>query len=367
MAYLKLFVEPDSEELQNTPIGPTSWHVKKTLDILKMWGKSGEEHTITTEDGYILSLFRITPLKEKATPVLFLHGLLAAPETWLMRGKDDLAIILNEKGYDVWLGCYRGSTYGRRHVNLTTADEKFWDFSFHEHGLYDAPKMIDHILAVTGLPKTAVIAHSMGNAVFMSMIAMRPEYNDKVHLFISMAPYAVVQMELSSRVEALFTGVMPILRKNIQTDETLDFSYGGRSTPWPEFNTARKMIPVLTAYVPSGSSPKCVEHLFQLRKGQFRQFDYGSARGNLAHYKQTEPPVYNLSLIQVPVSLYYGEKDTRVSKESMPAQAQALPNVVRSCVIPGFTHVDFIIASNARQLLYDPILEDLRKYAPTNR
>lgn len=34
-----------------------------------------------------------------------------------------------KKGYDVWLGDQRGSTRSQRHVNLTTDQKKYWDFS----------------------------------------------------------------------------------------------------------------------------------------------------------------------------------------------------------------------------------------------
>lgn len=36
--------------------------------------------------------------------------------------------VLNEAGYDVWLGNTRGSTHARAHATLNTTDPKFWDF-----------------------------------------------------------------------------------------------------------------------------------------------------------------------------------------------------------------------------------------------
>ncbi|KAL1459171.1 hypothetical protein WDU94_011178 [Cyamophila willieti] len=172
-----------------------------------MWGYPGEEHTITTEDGYIMSLFRITPKQINAKPILFLHGFLSSPEQFLLQGKKDLAIMLTEAGYDVWLGAYRGSHYGRRHVTLTTKKTKFWDFTFHEHGYYDAPAMIDHILQVTKTPRVSCIGYSMGNAVFMIMLALRPEYNDKVQMYVGLAPYAKVKMGMNIIMDV---GLVPL-------------------------------------------------------------------------------------------------------------------------------------------------------------
>uniref|UniRef100_A0A8D8QKG6 Partial AB-hydrolase lipase domain-containing protein n=1 Tax=Cacopsylla melanoneura TaxID=428564 RepID=A0A8D8QKG6_9HEMI len=82
--YLEHFLEPDSEEFRNISVCPKLWHLKDTLSVLKMWGYPGEEHTITTEDGYIMSIFRITPKRANAKPVLFLHGFLNCPETFLL-------------------------------------------------------------------------------------------------------------------------------------------------------------------------------------------------------------------------------------------------------------------------------------------
>jgi hypothetical protein len=66
---------------------------------------------VTTEDGYILTLFR---MKEdnisNGSRVAFLqHGLFSDAYTWLMHGKESLSVVLAKQGYDVWLGNNRGS------------------------------------------------------------------------------------------------------------------------------------------------------------------------------------------------------------------------------------------------------------------
>ena len=45
-----------------------------------------------------------------------------------------------------------------------------------------------------------------------------------------------------------------------------------------------------------------------LNTENFEMYDYGDA-GNLQHYNQTKPPVYNLSDINVPVYLHAGAYD----------------------------------------------------------
>lgn len=38
------------------------------------------------------------------------------------------AFLFADAGFDVWLGNARGNTYSKNHVNLTSKDEKFWEF-----------------------------------------------------------------------------------------------------------------------------------------------------------------------------------------------------------------------------------------------
>ncbi|KAL1459169.1 hypothetical protein WDU94_011176, partial [Cyamophila willieti] len=328
--YFENFLEPDSEEFRHIGVCPKLWHVKETLPLLKMWGYPGEEHTITTEDGYIMSLFRVKPTKENARPVLILHGYLAAPEIFLIRGKEDLPMVLTDAGYDVWLGSYRGSHYGRRHVTLTIEDDQFWDFSFHEHGYYDAPAMIDHILQVTKSPRVSCIGHSMGTAAFMVMLALRPEYNDKINMFVGLGPYAVARAVMNRPKKFLHHHFMELVSHNKNTNPTDVFRrrkinpFAGFCWSFPRLcvwtinqilgpsildeRTLWTLVPVLSAYVVSGSSNKNYFHIVAIKNATFVQYDYGP-KENLVRYNSSNPPAYNLTNVKVPVSLYYGETD----------------------------------------------------------
>lgn len=71
---------------------------------------------MTTEDGYILSLDRITPFGKKVgddfeAPVILLqHGIEDSSIQWVINSPDlAIAFILSRAGYDVWLGNNRGN------------------------------------------------------------------------------------------------------------------------------------------------------------------------------------------------------------------------------------------------------------------
>ncbi|CAH0386151.1 unnamed protein product [Bemisia tabaci] len=159
-----------------------------TDEFIRYYGYKAETHDVTTEDGYILQLHRI--VKEGGPPVIFQHGLLGASDSWVLRGpKSDLSFMLADEGYDIWLPDCRGNMYSQRHVNLTTADAAFWDFSWHEMGYYDMPAVVDHILNVTSYKNLVYLGHSMGTTMFYVFASTRPEYNEKIALSFQPGAY----------------------------------------------------------------------------------------------------------------------------------------------------------------------------------
>lgn len=91
-------------------------------------------------------------------------------------------------GYDCWLGNTRGNDFGLKHKTISVDSKKFWDFSFHEFGVYDLPAMFDLMLKVTNTTQGYYFGHSQGGAMFAIMTSMRPEYNKKIIQAHLMAP-----------------------------------------------------------------------------------------------------------------------------------------------------------------------------------
>ncbi|KAK2588911.1 hypothetical protein KPH14_001769 [Odynerus spinipes] len=363
--------------------------------LVQRHGYPAEEHSITTDDGYILTFHRIpnSPLSDtsKKKPVVFVqHGMTASSDTWVMFGpKKDLPFILADAGYDVWLGNFRGNTYCRSHARLTTDDPIFWQFSYHDVGMHDTPAYIDYVLNYTDSNKLFYIGHSMGTSVSYVMLSMKPSYNDKMRLVISLAPVSYFKHKFTPALQRVLDNVPQFkkilssngiydvvpqskiykkLAKSACTDksifqpicESIYFMISGRDKA--QLNSTA--LSYIMNYVPAGISTQSLLHYYQnIMTGEFKAYDYGY-EDNMAHYKQSKPPVYDVGKITAPVALIYGINDVLTNEEDARELYKRLPNVAAFEPVPYecFSHLDFIVGNDAKSLVYDRILNLMKEF-----
>jgi pimeloyl-ACP methyl ester carboxylesterase len=146
-----------------------------------------QKHEINTMDFYIVSLYRVLGRLDTGVrhpdkpPLLLMHGILGSSECWTVLGEKSLPHLLQNAGYDVWMGNSRGNVCSRKHMFYNSMnDSQYWEFSWHEMGIYDLPAMIDHILNVTGHEKLFYVGYSQGATQFYALASYLPEYNDKI-------------------------------------------------------------------------------------------------------------------------------------------------------------------------------------------
>ncbi|XP_055590287.1 lipase 3-like [Uranotaenia lowii] len=341
-------------------------------------------HKIVTDDGYILTAVRI-PNPGKP-PVLIMHGLFGCSADYLALGMNfSLAALAYRNGFDVWLGNNRGNTFSRDHVSMSSNLKQFWQFSFHEMGVFDLPAMIDFISRVTQHPKVHYIGHSQGTTQFLVLNSLRPEYNDKFY-----------SVHLSSPVAFLWHMTSPVtdilnrreeLEAAARVMNTPELGNRGVGTPvdlmtravqsgfiqpeqilmnvWYYFgyhnSIDRKLIPEIMKYSPAGASIHQLIHYAQLyRVKDFQQYDYGN-RENMRHYGVNPPSLYPLHYIRVPMSLYYSDSDPINQPEDVEELVRRLPGMVRRYKISyyGWNHIDFLFGFNAHHI-YREILESMR-------
>lgn len=111
----------------------------------------------------------------------------------------------------------------------------------------------------------------------------------------------------------------------------------------------------------STASYKTLLHLSQCQN-KFRKYDYGKIE-NLRRYGYEKPPAYKVDNIKVPIILHYGGNDVLDAvKDVEEAVASYLPTIVGMNKIQKYGHLDFIIAEDIVELVYEQILNSLNKY-----
>ncbi|XP_075978099.1 lipase 1-like [Anticarsia gemmatalis] len=360
-----------------------------TFDQLAMkYLEKVEIHDVRTDGGYVLALFRIPG--DVTKPLLFVHGAVDSSDSFIMRGNTSLAVALSRDNYDVWAINLRGNRYSRRHDTMNPdIDRKYWDFSLHEFGYHDLPSTIDYILNKTNQQSLSTIGYSEGTASMYVLGATRPEYNEKVKIFISLAPisymhnaesYMSIIMDLApvineaylaagneevlgfnSPIKALMNALC--LQKKIGYEICLLnglFLLAGahQREIEPDF------FPVIIGHFPSGTSRKNLEHLTQIRsRRRFANYDYGPA-GNMVEYNTEFPPDYDLSKVTMKIALVSGKNDKVSTIKDVALLRKMLPNVVDYKVMKSaeFNHVDFVWGRNTHKTMFPYIFKVLNKY-----
>lgn len=111
--------------------------------------------------------------------------------TWFFNTPDKAAAYqLAKQGYDVYLGNNRGNIYSYKHVNLTVEDNAYWDHTFHEMAVYDAPAFQREILKQTGKDQLIYVGHSQGTLQFWIANIMLPyeQFGKNVKAMVAVAP-----------------------------------------------------------------------------------------------------------------------------------------------------------------------------------
>ncbi|XP_063163904.1 lipase member M-like [Candoia aspera] len=159
-------------------------------EIIQFWGYPAEEYEVLTEDGYYLTLNRIPGnRKGSKSPVLLVHCLVMEGSVWVANlPHESLGFKLADAGYDVWIANNRGTSWSRRHQHLSIDQEEFWDFSFHEVGIYDISATINFILQKMDTRTIYFVCHSQGCSIAFVAFSVIPQLADKVKMLFALAP-----------------------------------------------------------------------------------------------------------------------------------------------------------------------------------
>ncbi|KAH8382258.1 hypothetical protein KR009_002585, partial [Drosophila setifemur] len=343
-----------------------------------------ERHEVVTPDGYILELYRIPysphspPIAGRSRPVFYLlHGLLMNSDCWVISDPSQgLAYLLADAGYDVWLGNARGTKYSRRHLQLKPSKKQFWQFSWHEMGIYDLPSSIDFVLKQTNQQAVHFVGHSQGCTTFLVMLSERPEYGEKILTSHLLAPVAFQGHMTSLLVRTLMPMVLllpdmevrgshPIVKAALsyacahstirEVCKGLIFAVAGSKSS----HMNNTLVPIIMAISPDSCSSRQLRHfLHNIISGRFAKFDFGPKLNKQMYGRQT-PPDYPLQKVmpREPIDLYYTENDILLGVEDVHQLMGVLPKF-RPHLMPDrdWNHADFLFATTIKEQINDLII-----------
>jgi pimeloyl-ACP methyl ester carboxylesterase len=385
-----------------TPRGPDSY--KTDAEYYQSYGYRFEEHKIMTDDGYILSAWRI-PGKitesmkniQSKPAVMLQHGLLDNSATWTINEfKKSLPFKLLQEGYDVWITNSRGNFNSYEHINpqefsVFDMGSKYWNFSLDEMGIYDVPANLNYILDYTSQEKLTYIGHSQGTIQFFIANSML-DIADKIKLFVGVGPVMFVNHQRSPLATiASFLKIFDILDTlglnniliwpkllNVELPVIVNRF---RRTLWRfiqlivgveedmMIDTDRMLV--LARHEPGGTSVQNMEHWLQMMSsGKFQRMDYGPKK-NMKVYGQKTPPEFNLkklvrNLKDINMFLIRGDKDAFVDEDDFGHLLQVFGDKLNDAtlehiVVPKYGHLDYIWAETADKEINEPIMDFLKR------
>ncbi|NXT81931.1 LICH hydrolase, partial [Zapornia atra] len=356
-------------------------------EIIRFYGYPSEEYQVTTEDGYILGVFRIPAGRNSQNtgqkPAVFLqHAFLGDATHWISNlPNNSLGFLLADAGYDVWMGNSRGNTWSLKHKTLNPSQKAFWQFSLDEMGKYDIPAELYFIMNKTGQKDIYYIGHSEGTTTGFIAFSTYPELAKRMKAFYALGPVTTILHSTSPLIKIINVpeplirlvfgckGAMhqigflkgPVTQLCTSLDKfcghILCYIAGGSIK---NLNTSR--IDTYVGHSPAGTSVQNIIHWLQLRRTQYLQaYDYGS-KENMKKYNQSTPPVYEIEKVRIPIAVWSGGDDKFADPKDMAELLPRISNLIYHEHFPAWGHLDFIWGLDATEKMYQKIIELLRKH-----
>ena len=349
-----------------------------------------EEETVTTEDRYVNTMWRLTskdPNNRNGKSVIMQHGLLDGAFSFLILAEDSLPKKLCDEGYVVYLPYIRGTQFSRSHLDYDSGlTSKYWDFSFDHMAAYDVPANINFVKNRDGVEKVYYIGHSQGSLTFFLAYMNNPEFMEKnIAKFIALgtvpnvnnAPHFLIKLFDKSKI----LNLIPV--KNFLTlpkevgqvfvplctskakflcNSILSLAFSGtHETGRIDYDRLGKNI---FLYEPGGTSLQNMKHWIQIYKAKRAQkYDYGLVE-NLKHYGQTTPPVYDLKKMKgysIPSLMTISDADPFANPQDTLDFVDNIENkkVVNILSLTNYNHIDYFWADSAVQEIFPKVMDFL--------
>ncbi|BBN15650.1 lysosomal acid lipase/cholesteryl ester hydrolase [Marchantia polymorpha subsp. ruderalis] len=344
-----------------------------------------DEITVETADGFLLGLQHIPfgvagPSDIPGPAVLLVHGLTAGGDNYVVNDpKEDLALILADAGFDVYIGSNRNTRWSHGSSKYKPEEKAYWDWTLDELAAFDVPAFVEYVYNKRGGSKIFYIGHSQGTLTLMAGLTgggtAAEQMKDKLRGVVFLAPVAYVTHLSAALVGLLFNtyadqilplvGIGPadsrilissVCKLNADACSDLLRGYIGTNS---YLNSTRR--PTYLKYFPQPTSSYNLNHFGQIKRSEkFGKYDRGP-KENLERYGQEEPPLYQLAKFpseSFPQLFFTGGIDQLADPSDTKRLLQELPTSgVREVInLPEYGHGDFVLAQRANIDVYSKIV-----------
>ncbi|KAJ3192973.1 hypothetical protein HK101_005653, partial [Irineochytrium annulatum] len=344
--------------------------------LIKLWGYPCEIHEVTTSDGTRLTLQRIPDRRHGRTRgaemfapcplpgVILWHGLGISADVWVcnLEQESNLALVLAEEGYDVWLANSRGNHH-------TTADPTTVDID--QIAYMDIPAVVDFILKMTRRETLSYLGYSQGTTSVFASLSLHEDLNRKINVVIALAP------ALKPKPETITSSVLRGILRLMGPDSL--YVILGKGAFLSRAPTFRKYAPAALYACTTSTSFSALFNWRCERLGSYRRkvalFNHcfgGTSVRNLVHWFQimsdgpfhtslhhywngihgtslfsnpfnytdiSHPVNYPTKHITAKMHLFYGSEDSITDRDHL---VDHLPSSTELHEIEGYTHLDFL-------------------------
>ena len=346
-------------------------------EFMASYGYPLEENSVTTPDGYILSVWHLTPKIPNGKVAFLQHGLCDTAMTFFQLKEKSIPFLLLEAGYDVWLGNVRGNIFSKGHISKDPNDENsgYDDYSIDEFVKYDMVSMINHVKERTHVDKISYIGHSQGSTMFFMLVMHNPAFAEaSFDHFVALGTVPNIAYTRFTPIEIL-DKISGILRA-VDIFDTFNLS-----------NTQRKLVANLCKTTPSLCG-KCFDAATAIKPSGrmdyseaykfFYYFPGGVSKTNLLHWseihsmkklvyynpnfnkeKTAEPyDINNLKKWKIKALIARTDDDTFSSYEDVTEFYTTVEDktYVQILELVNYSHFDCLAADSAVQDIFYPIL-----------
>lgn len=367
--------------------------VIQSVDVSGLGNAHGyriSDHVVQTQDGYLLTVHRVHKEKcvAKGKPaVYFHHGLMTNSELFITGDSKEkcLPFVLVDNGYDVWLGNNRGNKYSCKHINISSADERFWDFSIDQLAMFDIPATIDYVLEASANTSLTYVGFSQGFAQGLASLSINPELNKKINKVIGLSPVMIPRLLSHNLVMSWVIGSPSILYKLFGKrailpsvhlwQQVFGLEMYGKIVSyslkwifrWYGNNVSHSQKAFGYPHLFSNASVKTVVHWFQIIDRQrFQMFDDcyhcheslpKSLLSRTTTFRKHSVTPFPLNNVTTKFLLIYGDADVLVDGDKM--RASLYKGAMKQVVVPGYEHMDTLWGTDVKERVFDCVLKEL--------